>query len=414
MADLNIRNISDVKKMIIEEFRTNCDKINFQTENKDVLDGIARTYMYYAKKFPEKIDPEKISGGDRIPKYLYKVKAGDVIEIKEKKSKPTNMADLYLYRLLLNMKTISEYKEEHIKGQVCNGVLILNRESMNEQLKCWPLDNLLKGKEDVVKNNLNSKVILHELSHMSAIPDAFGDAGFYGGSHKKDVQTYASRFEEICAEATALNVTGQKIPLQKKYVQGNESAVISGYNPESSNFAISSFIELAPFAFGSKELQMGRMMDPLGYMEDLNVKHAKYANEGGTFAGRIQQDFKDITDNGKLDKLVNLQADFIEIGMQRILSEEYSDTCTASKFKQDMGCMLRIKPLLYRSYKDDQNIQTYEYAMSKLKEKFDTLKSQKGMFQNYESFDDFIDEGLLSIQNSQRKSLGLEPIRSIK
>ena len=348
MADLNIRNISDVKKGIIEAFnsRSNYSKINFQTENKDVLDGIARTYMYYAKKFPEEIDPEKIAGGDRIIKVLHK-------------SKPTNMADLYLYRLLLNMKMISEYKEEHIKGQVCNGVLILNRESMDKQLTYWKLDNLLKGKEDVVKNNLNSKVILHELSHMSAIPDAFGDAGFYGGSHKKYVQTYASRFEEICAEATALNVTGQKIPSQQKFVQENDSAVISGYNPESSNFAISSFIELAPFAFGSKELQIGRMMDPLGYIEDLNVKHAKYANEGGTFAGRIQQDFKDITDNGfkditdngELVKLVNLQADFIEIGMQRISSEEYFDTCTASKFKQDMGCMLRIKPLLYRSYK---------------------------------------------------------------
>lgn len=404
--------IEDIKKMIVREFdkRTNDNvrgKIDF-FKNAEVLDSIAKTYLYYANNFSDPIDSSLVVGGDRISRIL-------------NKSLPTSMAELYLDRLLLNMLEIGVTKDA--KGLVEDSAILLNMESMNRQLNYWKRDvkysdndlDVLKERADIVKNNLNSKVVLHELSHMSAIPSAFGQAGFYGGTHKKDVQTYASRFEEICAEATALNVTCQKIPSHINIQSGNIRVEVGGYNPESSNYPISSFIELAPFAFGKADLEIGRMLNPQEYMKKLNSSNARFARDGGTFAGRVQEDLKAIVDNKEYGRISKLQADFIRIGMTRITKADYLNTCSENQFKQDVGFMLRLEPLLYRQYENNQlkitdNIDCYNRAMADIAKMFDLLKTKRNMFSKCSSFEEFKAGGLMAIENNKRKSLGLEPI----
>lgn len=224
-----------------------------------------------------------------------------------------------------------------------------------------------------------------------------------------------SRLEEVCAEATALNVTHQKIPAIKKFKNGNVEVRIGGYNPESSNYPISSFIELAPFAFGKQNLEMGRLMNPEAYIEELNSKFSSFARVGGTFAGRIQEDFKAIVDNYEYSRLPKLQADFINIGMTRISQPKYLDACEENQFRQDVGFMLRLDNLLYRLYDNSQvqqtqNVVLYDRAMSVIEKMFNSLKEKKNMFAKYNSFEDFKAEGLMAISNDRRRALGLKLI----
>lgn len=406
------RSVDDVKKMILQEFnsRTNDSvrgKIDF-TKHADVLDGIARTYMYYARNFPDKIDSSKIDGSDRFGRVL-------------NKSVPDNMADLYLGRLLLNLLEIGETTES--KGLCENNGIFFDKSSMDRQIKYWKKDvsfskqdlDILKNNENMVTKNLNDKIVIHELSHMSAIFHVTSGAGFYAGVHSKANQTYASRLEEICAESTALNVTHQKIPSMQRIKGGNDYIKIGCYNPESSNFAISSFIELAPFAFGYKELEMGRLMSPVSYMESLNAEYSAFARSGDTFAGRIQEDFKAITDNREYGRLSKLQADFIKIGMTRISNQNYLNTCSENQFKRDVGYLLKVDNLLFRFYENNQlrqteNIDTYNKAMVSIENIFNNLKSNRNMFANYTSFDEFKQEGLLAFANERRVALGLSPV----
>lgn len=404
-------NIEDVKNMIVQNFnaRTNNPrgKIDF-TKNAEVLDGIARTYMYYHRNFPDKIDSSKIDGAERFGKML-------------NKQVPDNMADLYLGRLLLNMQEIGETASA--KGLVEDGGIYFDKASMGRQINYWKKDvafsknnlAILNGSESTVTKNLSDKVVVHELSHMSAIPTVFAEAGFYSGTNLKDKQTYASRLEEICAEATALNVTYQKIPSYQKIVNGNVEVLIGGYNPESSNYKVSSLIELAPFAFGKKDLEVGRLTNPVAYMEELNSKYSAFGRNGGTFAGRVQEDLKAITDNNEYHRLASLQADFIKIGMSRITSPDYLNTCDESQFKQDVGFMLRLDELLFKFYenkalKQTENVVTYDKAMKSIEDTFNLLKTEKNMFDKYNSFADFKAEGLMAIENTKRKSLGLSPV----
>lgn len=408
-----LTNIDDVKKMIVQKFnnRTNDSvrgKIDF-SKNKDVLDGIARTYMYYANNFPEKIDTSKIAFAYRFGRVL-------------NKPAPDNMADLYLDRLLLNMLEIGETTDA--KGLVQDGGIYFDKSSMNNQINYWKAKNniffdknalnILNGNGTIVAKNLNDKVIIHELSHMSAIAQVQGESGFYQSSNK---QTYASRLEEVCAETTALNVTKQKIPACIEIQNGNLKMRLGGYNPESSNYAISSFIELAPFAFGKKELEMGRLMDPESYMKELNSKHSAFARDGGTFAFTLQQDLKAITDIKDYHRLFKLQADFIKIGMKRITNPNYLKTCDELQFKQDVGFMLRTEKLLCRMYensnlKSTENVVMYDKAMKSIEDIFEYLKANRNMFDKYSSFEDFKSEGILVIENSQRKALGLNPLKN--
>lgn len=403
-----------IKKMIVQQFNERANngvdgKIDFN-KNQDVLDSIARTYVYYAKNFPNKIDISKIAESDRF---------GRVLKI----SVPDNMADLYLGRLLLNMKEIGETTGS--KGLVENQGIYFNKNSMNQQIKYWHKGvsfsqqdlETLKNNEGVVIKNLNDKVVIHELSHMSAVVSLFGGgrAGFYNGTDAKSKQTYVSRLEEVCAEATALNVTHQKIPAIKKFKNGNVEVRIGGYNPESSNYPISSFIELAPFAFGKQNLEMGRLMNPEAYIEELNSKFSAFARVGGTFAGRIQEDFKAIVDNYEYSRLPKLQADFINIGMTRISQPKYLEVCEENQFRQDVGFMLRLDNLLYRLYdngqvQQTQNVVLYDRAMSVIEKMFNCLKAKKNMFAKYNSFEDFKAEGLMAISNDRRRALGLKPI----
>lgn len=409
-----LSNIADVKKMIVQKFnnRTNDSmrgKIDF-SKNEDVLDAIARTYMYYANNFPDKIDASKIAGADRFRRVL-------------NQTTPDNMADLYLGRLLLNMLEIGQTKES--KGLTEDNGIYFDKSSMDRQIHYWKQNDIffgenidiLKGNESRVTKNLNDKVVIHELSHMSAIAGIAGSAGFYEGIHSKSKQTYASRLEEICAEATALNVTHQKIPAMQKIKSGNYEIKLGGYNPESSNYAISSFIELAPFAFGKKGLETGRLIDPEAYMKELNSKYSAFARDGGTFAGRIQEDLKAITDNKEYNRLAKLQADFIKIGMNRITNPNYLKTCDELQFKQDVGFMLRLDNLLFRMYENSQlksteNVVIYDSAMKSIEDMFNYMKANRNMFAKYNSFEDFKAEGLAVIANVQRKSLGLEPINN--
>jgi len=407
--------LEEVKKEIKKEFdsRNNDSargKINFNTENQDVLEGIAKTYIYYARNFPETIDPTKIEGVDRVSRIL-------------NKPLPTTMADLYLDRLLLNMLEIG--KTTDAKGLVENNGIFFNRDSMGRQLSYWKKEvyfgqkvDLLKGNEDVVSNNLVNKVVIHELSHMSAIPEVSSNAGFYNGSNMRGKETYASRFEEICAEATALSITGQKIPSHKSIVSGDIKVQIGGYNPESSNYEISSMIELAPFAFGRNNLEVGRLTDPVGYMSDLNNRFVSFGRDGCSFVGRIQEDLKAIVDKKEYARLPKLQTDFMKIGMRRVSNINYLNTCDEIQFKQDVGFMLRLEPLLYKRYVSGQlqqteNIVEYDSCMIALRKTFDLLKTQRKMFANYKTFDDFISDGKLAIENRQRMSLGLEMVSEL-
>lgn len=411
-----VRSFDDVKKMILQEFNSRTNdfvrgKIDFN-KHADVLDGIARTYMYYVRNFPDKIDSSKIDGSDRFGRML-------------NKSVPDNMADLYLGRLLLNLLEIGETTES--KGLCGSGGVFFDKSSMDRQIKYWKKDvsfskqdlDILKNNENMVTKNLNDKVVIHELSHMSAIfaPGGVGfGGGFSGGSNISYKQTYASRLEEVCAESTALNVTHQKIPSTQKIKVGNDGIKIGCYNPESSNFAISSFIELAPFAFGYKELEMGRLMSPVSYMKSLNAEYSAFARSGGTFAGRIQEDFKAITDNREYGRLSKLQADFIKIGMTRISNQNYLNTCSENQFKRDVGYLLKVDNLLFRYYENNQqlrqteNIDAYTKAMASIENIFNNLKSNRNMFANYASFDEFKQEGLLAFANERRVALGLSPV----
>lgn len=406
--------IESVKKMIVNQFnvRTNDlkdNKIDFD-KNQDVLDSIARTYMYYKSNFTDKIDISKIAGSDRFERML-------------NKSIPDNMANLYLERLLLNMLEIGEITTVGVKGEAANNGIYFNKNLMNEQIKFWKKNvlfskqdlDVLKGNEKIVVKNLNDKAVIHELAHMSAKPTIFAAMGFSNGTRAMSKQTCASRFEEVCAEATALNVTRQKIPSIKKIKGENIEVQIGGYNPESSNYPISSFIELAPFAFGKKELEMGRLINPEAYMEELNSKYSQFARDGGTFAGRLQDDLKAIVDKNEYGRLPKLQADFINIGMERISQPNYLGDCDEKQFKQDVGFMLRMNNLLYRRYENGklqstQNVVSYNKAMPEIEKIFNYLKIKRNMFEKYNSFEEFKAEGLTAITNRRRVSLGLRPI----
>ena len=121
--------IEDIKKMIVREFdkRTNDNvrgKIDF-SKNAEVLDSIAKTYLYYANNFSDPIDSSLVDGGDRISRIL-------------NKPLPTSMAELYLDRLLLNMLEIGVTKDA--KGVVEDSAILLNMKSMNRQLNYWKKD----------------------------------------------------------------------------------------------------------------------------------------------------------------------------------------------------------------------------------------------------------------------------------
>ncbi len=401
----------DVKKMIIQKFnsRTNDSvkgKIDFVTKNQDVLDAIARTYVYYQNNFPEKIDASVIAGGDRFVSML-------------NKSVPTTMADLYLDRLLVNLMEIGNTNDA--KGLVSDGGIFFSKESMDRQINKWKSNGvifdkkalgLLQGNESIISKNLNDKVIIHELSHMSSVIRPNGLAGFYNGTSNKKSQTYASRFEEICAEMTALNITGQKIRAYNEISNGNIKVRIGGYNPESSNYAISSFVELAPFAFGRGELEKGRLIDPENFMNKLNSNYSAFARDGGTFAGRIQEDFKAITDNNEYFRIPKLQADFIKIGMNRIVNPNYQNTCSEDQFKQDVEYLFRAKELMYKRFENNklqqtENILIYDKAMDSIQKMFNDLKNSRNLFANYRSFEEFKNESLKEFENAQRKSLGM-------
>lgn len=407
----------EVKKMIIQRFnnRTNDDlyeKIDFH-HNQDILDGIASTYLYYIRNFPEKIDTSKIAHSHRFDRML-------------NKSLPDNMADLYLDRLLLNMFEIGKITDAGVKGQASNKGIYLNKNLIFAQIDAWKSNKIyfrdgagiaLKGKEEIVSKNLYKKIIVHELSHLSAFSWIDGCAGFCAGSRMKEEQTYASRLEEICAEATALNVTQQKIPSFRAIKNGSVEIRIAGYNPESSNYYISSFIELAPFAFGRKEFETGRLTNAETYMKELNEKHSAFARADGTFAGRIQNDFVAITDKNEYNRLPDLQADFIDIGMRRITNHNYLYTCDEKQFKSDIGTLIRIEKLLCTCYKDNKlqptrNVVFYNKAMKTAKRIFDNLKTKRNMFSKYNSFEDFHAEGMVAMFNAQRRALGLAPIVS--
>lgn len=415
MISIMLKNIEDVKKMILQEFnvRTNDSvngKIDF-SQHPDVLDGIARTYMYYAQNFPDKIDPSKIDGGDRFGRVL-------------SKSVPNNMADLYLGRLLLNMLEIGgDVFGSGVKGQASQGAILFDRNLMSQQVKSWHKDvsfsqqdmELLRNNEAIVIKNLNDKVVIHELSHMSAKYSISPYIGFASGTRFKPKQTYASRLEEIGAELTALNVTCQKIPSTQRIVSGNREMRIGGYNPESSNFAISSFIELAPFAFGRNEFEMGRLMSPESYIEELNSKYSAFARNGGTFAGRIQEDFKAITDNLEYNRLFSLQADFISIGMSRITEQNYLNTCSEDQFKQDVGFLLKVNRLLLRFGENNQplrtdNIVTYDKAMNSIENIFNNLKTNRNLFEKYNTFEELKTAIMMDITSERRMSLGLSSV----
>lgn len=392
------------------------------SKHEDILDLIARTYHYYEKKFENyEIESSKIASGDRFINAL------------KMSEPPRTIADLYLYRLVLNLKTITEINDENdeTKASILNGVLTINKATIKQQIEIWGGKverklfskddlNMLQGKKHVVDKNLYDKVIAHELSHMSAKHDINGMPGFKGGGTKRteDGYTYSSYLEEICAELTGLNITKQKIVSQKRIpVNNGDMLEIGGYNPESSNFMLSSFIELAPFAFGPMELEAQRLINPEAFLQSLNKKYSNYAGDNGIFAYRIETDCDKIVNekviNVKFNTLKYLQSDFIKIGIDRMMNTDYQ---SIEEFQSDVGCFIRAEPMLLRYYQkgndkpaQSENIRAYQDAKVSIENIFNKLKA-KGLFDKDYTFDNFINEGKLVIENAKRKSIGRDPI----
>ena len=404
--------ILEIEKKIKEEFanRPNSGpfgKIDFDNDrNKPVLREIAKTYAYYQTYYPDKLDKSKTLGLGRITKVLGKVE-------------PDNLADLYLDRLLLNCIEL-RYDDKGSKGEFApnNLSVSFNLNSCNSQSNYWEkskgffldkrYESIVENNKKLLKANLNAKVIAHEFSHCSTSAN-FGDkVGFHCGTK----ETYCSRLEEIMAEKTALDVTGQKISVQEQFVSGDTRLVLSGYNPESSNFAISSFIELAPFAFGDKQLTESRLTNPTEFMQELNKKFANLSANGKTFAVTFNDALRDITDKQQYVQLIDWQSKFLIIGMDRIKSPSYLNKCTEEEFTKDFDTLLRTRDLLCKYYeknmlKDTKNILAYRSALSDMGKIFDSLKKNKNFFKEYNSFAEFTKAGEQYIYNSNLNSLGL-------
>ena len=411
----NKEKVIKIANIILDRFNNRAnnekDKIDFMSapENEQLIISMARTYNYLATNYPEKLDVDSVEGMDRIEKQL-------------QKPKPTTLADLYLDRLLLNFKHLEWTSGDTSKGEVQpnNATVLFNLSSIDRQINKWFNIYILHQKDyrDILQNNseqisvnLRNKIFIHEFAHCSASAN-FGDGcGFYEGDKNK---TYCSRLEEIMAEKIALDVTEQKIPARKelKLQDGTQYRVV-GYNPESSNFNTSSFIELIPFALGEKDIMVGRMSNPKAYMEKLNTKYQMLSDKNKTFAQTLNDDLRDITDKNDIEKLIKWQANFLEIGRRRLNSTQYLNNCSEQEFIKDTTILLRSKPMLCVKGQNNQTIETrnkkiLDLALRDIGNNFNALKERRKMFKNYQDFEALKQALSEEIKESNLQSLGVQ------
>ena len=388
-----------VEKMVKYRFdnRPNAkDKIDFSTPIvNDVLKAIVKTYIMYKERFPEEIDGNEIEAAFRFSKTL-------------KKDLPKDLAELYLDRLLLNMITVEVYGEEtHYKGLAQSGSVSFNLSKMNEQIKKWDDGIVLTDKEkSELSKKLYEKVIVHELSHNSAI---YLNQGVVGLSEE------CSRLEEIMAEKTALDVTNCRVYFNKEYYidgETNKQVKFAIYNPESSNAFISSFIELAPYAFGEKRLTRGRLVNPTQFIGEINRENAEFAVKGKTFAQTLKSDCKAITDTGivRAEKMIEWQYNFLKIGGRRITNKDYINTVSESEFCTDFDSILRTSNLLVRYYNDGKlqntkNLEAYNKTLINFEKIFAELKSKRGMFVGVKDFEELKSQRISEIRVARNNAL---------
>lgn len=406
--------ITKIAPMILDKFdnrpNNEKDKIDFESnaEKYELIVQIARTHYYLQKNYPEKLDISNVEGMDRIEKQL-------------QKSKPTTLADLYLDRLLLNFKKLEWTNGNSPKGEVQPqyAKVLFNLDSIDRQVEYWFNGNVLHQKyyrNDLINNkeqiarSLRYKVFAHELAHASAIANFNDGSGFYEGGKT----TYCSRLEEIMAEKIALDVTGQKIPARQEIkLQDGTQYRIAGYNPESSNFYNSAFIELVPFAFGEKDIMVGRMSNPKAYMEKLNNKYQMLGDENKTFAQTLNDDLRDITDKNDIEKLIKWQTNFLEMGRRRLNSSQYLTNCSEQEFIKDTQILLRIGPMLCVKGQNNEVVETrnrkkYDLSLRDMENNFNALKERRKMFTDYKDFDELKQEISEQIVESNLQSLGVQ------
>ncbi len=272
------------------------------------LDAMATTVSHLNNNYKGLVNRRRISD------------AGNFSYKSEKRA--YTLAEIYLNRLLNNVKSV-EHVSSGAKGEyVCGEKKVkFNPTKISRQINSWDFNNMrdkgisllaLKNKNKI-QENLERKIYLHELTHASG--DDYLDIlspQYNGGFYCHNLAgRYASRLEEIMAEKMALDITGQKIPFIK--MQPADTGYVIGYNPESSNFNISSFIEIIPRVLGEKEFVKGYLSNPTEYIQDLNDRFGVI--ESKTFATWLNDKLHDIAEDNSpmvLSKVMELQKFFYD------------------------------------------------------------------------------------------------------
>lgn len=232
------------------------------------------------------------------------------------------LAEIYLNRILNNVKSV-EIVSSGAKGEyVCaDKKVMFNPAKIARQIKSWDFrmmrdaDIALLATKNKAKidENLQRKIYIHEFTHASGDDyDSVLSPQYNGGFYCHSLAgRYASRLEEIMAEKMALDVTGQKIPYFQ--FQPLNTSYLVGYNPESSNFNISSFIEIIPRVVGEKDFVKGYLSNPTEYIQDLNERFGII--ESKTFATWLNDKLHDIAEDTSplvVGKVMELQKFFFD------------------------------------------------------------------------------------------------------
>lgn len=280
----------------------------------DITLNIARTISHLALNYPQRIKRGDVAG---ISVFTHNA-------VKQEFS----LADIYINRILSNIKSVS-IETSGTKGLYDHNTkqISFNINSINEQSKHWKsgaiedqsIEEAILNNKTLLTNNLKDKVIVHEFAHASA-DDSFAGSSMHGGFQCHSFsKLYCSRLEEIMAEKIAIDTTGQKV-VYKEVIKDKDDPsklwVVPGYNPESSNFAMSSLIEFIPKALGEKEIVSGWLSNPTKYIENFNEKFKdKYPI---SFATVINNNLKQIVDERQFGRLCGMQTFFMEVYKDRI------------------------------------------------------------------------------------------------
>lgn len=278
--------------------------------------------------------------------------------------KDLSLGEIYLNRIINNVKKIIIDKNTNVKGayEHSSKAITFNPDRINNQARHWNISNIFnpeirellkdEGALEQFKKNLADKIIIHEFNHAAGDDKSIDlvysqhNGGFF--SHSK-ASTYCSRLEELMAEKLALDATGQKIC----YFETYKNQSICGYNPESSNFAISSLIEFIPKALGEKDFVENYFINPTAYLEKLNqkFKNAFPGQNSKSFSTYLNDSLIDIADNNNAEKLIELQTFFLKIYKERL----------KLNFKQGLGFDIKLFKQSTEDYMMFVNLLAYQF-----------------------------------------------------